>query len=85
MANKTVVLTDVVIETIYLHPLDGGLLPVAANYRLVGDDQALVNAAGTFVTTRNPEWATLPQNIKDALILISNFMKTAALQDRGMA
>lgn len=85
MASKIVNLTDVAMGTIYLHQLENGLLPVKANYTLVGDDVGLIAAAGTFVTERNPEWATLPQNIKDALILINNYMKTAALQDRGMA
>lgn len=84
MAAKTVIVNDVVMETIFLHPLEGGLLPAFANYSLTGDDPALLNAAGTFVTTRSPEWATLPQNIQDAIITIRDYMYNAALEDQGM-
>lgn len=83
MANKIVTLTDVTLETIYIFPVADGVLPVKANYTIVSDDPALLGGE-TFVTERTPEWSSLPQNIKDALVLISTYMKTAALQDRGM-
>ena len=83
MADKDITLTDVTIATIYLFPLQDGVLPVKANYTIVRTEPDLF-AGRTFVTERDPEWATLPQNIKDALILISSYMKTAALADRGM-
>ena len=83
MASKQITLTDVDIKTIYLHPVEEGVLPVKANYEIISDDTALF-AGRTFVTERDPAWATLPQNIKDALLLIRDYMKTAALEDRGM-
>jgi hypothetical protein len=84
MANKVVTLTDVTLQMIYLFPVEAGILPVKANYTIVSDDSALF-AGETFVTERDPTWASLPQNIKDALVLINSYMKTVALEDRGMA
>lgn len=81
---KIVNLTDVSMGVTYIHPLDNGVIRIQRNYTIVGDDPALLSAAGTFVLDRSMNWVDVPQNIKDALIAIDNWTTAEALAERGI-
>ena len=81
---KAISLESVVMGVTYIHPLENGILRVQRNYTLVGDDQPLFDAAGTFVLDASLEWANIPQNIKSALILIDDWTTAQAEDDVGL-
>ena len=82
---KTINVTDVQLGRLYISPLDDdGFVLVQRDYRLVGDDPLLATLNHQ-ILTRSVLFSSLPQNIRDALILINDYTYAQALADQGMS
>ena len=81
---KAISLNNVNMGVLFIHPVANGELFVQRNYTLEGDDQALFDAAGEFVTERTFLWADVPQNIKTALLAFDTWTQAWAEADRGL-
>lgn len=82
---KGITITDIEQGRLYITPPDAeGNMLVQRDYRLVGTDQPFFAGLNDQVLTRNVPFASLPQNIKDALIAINDYTYNQALADQGM-
>lgn len=61
----------------------GDKLRVKCTYRYY-NDEAAVMAFGLGTCHREVDWASVPQNVKDALTAIDAYMQTAMDEDAGL-
>ncbi len=81
---KTISINDVEMGILFLYPLENGILTIRRDYTLVGSDQELLDAAGTFTLTRSADWGTLPTDLKNAIQFLNNYSYNEALDERGI-